>query len=51
MKIAILRERRANETRVAVSPEAVKKFAALGLEVVVETGAGDGVSIADAVFA
>ena len=51
MKIAIPKERRPGEARVAASPETVKKFAALGLEVVIETGAGDGVSIADAVFA
>ncbi len=51
MKIAIPKERRPGEARVAASPDTVKKFAALGLEVVVETGAGAGVSIADAVFA
>ncbi len=51
MKIAIPKERRPGEARVAASPDTVKKFAALGLEVVIETGAGDGVSIADAVFA
>jgi NAD(P) transhydrogenase subunit alpha len=51
MKIAIPKERRPGEARVAASPDTVKKFAALGLEVIVETGAGDGVSIPDAVFA
>ncbi len=51
MKIAIPKERRPGEARVAASPDTVKKFAALGLEVVIETGAGAGVSIADAVFA
>ena len=41
MKIAVLRETRAGETRVAASPETVKKFAALGASVTVERGAGD----------
>ena len=40
MIIAIPKERRAGETRVAVSPETVKKFKGLGLDIVVETGAG-----------
>ena len=47
MKIAVLRERRAFEARVAVSPETVKKFVGLGFEVVVEKGAGEGASIRD----
>ena len=51
MKIAIPRERRSNEGRVAASPETVKKFAGLGFDVVVETGAGEGSSIPDAAFA
>ena len=42
MKIAILKERRASESRVAASPETVKKLAALGCEVAVEKGAGAG---------
>ena len=50
MKIAIPRERRAGERRVAASPETVKKLRALGLEVVVEGGAGLGSSLPDAVF-
>ncbi len=40
MKIAILKERRPHETRVAATPESVKKLIALGAEVTVETGAG-----------
>ncbi len=40
MKIAIPKERRENEKRVAASPDTVKKFVGLGAEVVVETGAG-----------
>ena len=40
MKIAILKERRPHETRVAATPESVKKLIALGAEVNIETGAG-----------
>jgi H+-translocating NAD(P) transhydrogenase subunit alpha len=38
--LAVTKERRAGETRVAVTPDAAKKLIALGLEVVVEAGAG-----------
>ena len=51
MKVAIPRERRAGEHRVAASPETVKKLKALNLDVVVETGAGLGSNLPDAVFA
>ncbi len=51
MRIAILKERAAGETRVAASPETVKKFVALGAEVAVETGAGTAAAIDDAAFA
>ncbi|ALJ35169.1 Re/Si-specific NAD(P)(+) transhydrogenase subunit alpha [Azospirillum brasilense] len=50
MKIAIPRERRAGENRVAASPETVKKIKALGLDVVVETGAGLGSNLPDRVY-
>ncbi len=49
--IAVLKERLAGETRVATTPETVKKYAALGLAVVVESGAGEGSSIPDSEFA
>ena len=49
MKIAVLKEA-AGETRCAAIPETVKKFIALGAEVDVERGAGDGASIADSEF-
>jgi NAD(P) transhydrogenase subunit alpha len=49
MKIAVLKEA-AGETRCAAVPETVKKFAALGAELAVERGAGDGASIHDAEF-
>lgn len=50
MKIAILKERRPHETRVAASAETIKKFVALGADVCVEKGAGAGSSIPDAEF-
>src|SRR5689334_16623813 len=40
MRIAVLKERRAGETRVAATPESVKKLIGLGHSVAVETGAG-----------
>ncbi|MBL8555852.1 MAG: Re/Si-specific NAD(P)(+) transhydrogenase subunit alpha [Phenylobacterium sp.] len=46
--IAVTKERRAGETRVAATPETVKKLVGAGFEVVVETGAGAGASMADA---
>ena len=49
MKIAVLKEG-AGETRCAAIPETVKKFIALGAELSVERGAGDGASIPDADF-
>ena len=50
MKLAILKERRDGETRVAASPDTVKKFKVLGLDVAVEAGAGEGARIADSDF-
>jgi NAD(P) transhydrogenase subunit alpha len=49
MKIAVPKEA-AGETRCAAIPETVKKFVALGAEVAVERGAGEGASIPDADF-
>jgi NAD(P) transhydrogenase subunit alpha len=48
MKLAVLKERRTGESRVAATPETVKKLKALGLDIAVETGAGDGACIVDA---
>jgi len=50
MRLAVLKERRAFETRVSATPETVKKLIALGLTVAVESGAGQGASIADAEY-
>ncbi len=49
--VAVTRERRAGETRVATTPEAVKKLLALGVSVTVETGAGISASTPDAEYA
>ncbi|WP_372782553.1 Re/Si-specific NAD(P)(+) transhydrogenase subunit alpha [Phenylobacterium sp.] len=46
--IAVTRERRAGETRVAAVPETVKKLIASGFSVVVEQGAGTAASYPDA---
>jgi H+-translocating NAD(P) transhydrogenase subunit alpha len=51
VRIAVLKETAAGETRVAASPETVKKFIALGASVAVAAGAGEGASISDAEFA
>ncbi len=51
MKVAIPKERRAFECRVAASPDTVKKLVALGAEVIVEADAGAGADLSDAVFA
>jgi H+-translocating NAD(P) transhydrogenase subunit alpha len=51
MQIGIPRETRAGETRVAATPETVKKMMASGQHaVVVETGAGTASSVADAAY-
>ena len=46
-RIAVLKERADGETRVAASPETVRKLAALGAVVAVESGAGLAASISD----
>jgi NAD(P) transhydrogenase subunit alpha len=51
MRLAVLKERHEAETRVAATPDSVKKLVALGLTVAVETGAGDHAAISDADFA
>ncbi len=49
MRIAVLTETEAEESRVAATPETVKKFKALGADIVVQSGAGltSGVTDAD----
>ncbi|HEY0515089.1 MAG TPA: Re/Si-specific NAD(P)(+) transhydrogenase subunit alpha [Thermoanaerobaculia bacterium] len=50
VKVFIPRERRPGETRVAATPETVRRMAKLGLEVVVERGAGEASLFQDAEF-
>jgi len=51
MRIAVARETDATESRVAATPETVKKFKALGAEVAVARGAGIASGISDADYA
>jgi NAD(P) transhydrogenase subunit alpha len=51
MKIAILKERRPHETRVAATPESVKKLIVLGAEITIETGAGTAAAYTDQAYA
>lgn len=50
MKIAIPKERRAQERRVAATPDTVKKLVALGAQVSVEAGAGEASRFSDEAF-
>ena len=50
MRLAVLKERRAGEARVAATPDTVKKLIGLGLTVAVEAGAGVAAAISDADF-
>jgi len=50
MRIAVARETEGNEPRVAATPETVKKFKALGADIVVARGAGLASGIPDAEF-
>ncbi|WP_439577824.1 Re/Si-specific NAD(P)(+) transhydrogenase subunit alpha [Elioraea sp.] len=51
MRLAVLKERRPGEARVAATPDTVKKLLGLGLSVAVEAGAGEGASVPDADYA
>jgi NAD(P) transhydrogenase subunit alpha len=51
MKISVAKERRPQERRVAASPDTVKRLVGMGLEVVVESGAGAGSAFPDAAYA
>ena len=51
MKIAVARETREGETRVAMVPELVGKLTGLGYEVLVEPGAGEQAEFADEEYA
>ncbi len=51
MKVAAVKEHAAGEARVALVPEVVRKLTSAGHEVLVESGAGNGALIPDALFA
>jgi H+-translocating NAD(P) transhydrogenase subunit alpha len=51
MKFAVLKETQKSETRVAMTPEVVKRFVKLGVEIVVESEAGKTANISDEAFA
>ena len=51
MRIGVPKEIVPGETRIAASPDSIKKFTALGVEVLVESGAGDGAQMSDEVLA
>lgn len=50
MRLAVLKERRSAETRVAATPDTVKRLIALGVSVAIESGAGLAASIPDAEY-
>ena len=50
-RLAVTRERRAGESRVAITPDAARKLVAQGLTVIVEAGAGQAAAAPDADYA
>src|SRR5215213_9410141 len=50
MKIGIPKERREDECRAAASPDTIKRYKGMGLEPVVEAGAGNGAAVSDQLF-
>ncbi|MFL5336125.1 MAG: Re/Si-specific NAD(P)(+) transhydrogenase subunit alpha [Geminicoccaceae bacterium] len=50
MKIGIPKERRDDERRAAASADTIKRYKGLGLEPVVEAGAGNGAAVSDQLF-
>jgi NAD(P) transhydrogenase subunit alpha len=50
VQLTVLKERRIYETRVAATPETVKKLIALGFQVVVEKGAGESAHYPDKAY-
>jgi proton-translocating NAD(P)+ transhydrogenase subunit alpha len=50
MKLAVPKEHRPGETRVAASPDTVKKLKDLGFSVTIEKGAGDAAAVPDAAY-
>src|SRR5512133_3905452 len=50
LKVLVAKERQRGETRVAATPETVKRLVKEGLEVAVEAGAGEGAFLPDERF-
>ena len=50
MKISIPKENREGETRVAASPEVIRKFVSMGFNITVESGAGLNSGFTDEIF-
>lgn len=50
MKISVLKETRSGETRVAATPETVKKLVGLGHTLTIENGAGEAAGFVDSAF-
>jgi H+-translocating NAD(P) transhydrogenase subunit alpha len=50
VRIAVLRETRSGERRVAMTPMVIERLVRLGAEVAVQSGAGEGAGFADAAF-
>ena len=51
MKIGIPKERQDGELRAAATADTIKRYKGLGLEPVVEAGAGEGAAVSDQAFA
>src|SRR5258708_9871835 len=51
MKVAVVKESAPGERRVALVPEMIARLRGAGLEVLVESGAGDGAWLADSAYA
>src|SRR5579859_7743220 len=51
MKVAVIKESAPGERRVALAPDAVTRLSANGLDVLVESGAGDGAWFPDSAYA
>ena len=51
MKVAVIKESAPGERRVALVPEMIARLRGAGLEILVESGAGDGAWLADSAYA
>ena len=50
MKIGVPKERLPEELRVAISPDTIRKMTALGFDIIIESGAGEGAFFSDTIF-